>query len=148
MIGPIVTLAATDADDLETISARLQDAVARVADFAWLPKTQRFAGLFNRYRWEEDGRAPGSRVRSGLHFDNVLSARASEIDRTNPEAVVSLLAIRFQPRGPVDPAGTIELLFAGGATLRLEVECISAELTDLAGEWPARARPAHQIDET
>jgi hypothetical protein len=34
--GP--TLAAEDADDLEIISARLQDAVARVKDLVWLPK--------------------------------------------------------------------------------------------------------------
>ena len=142
-----VTLAAADADDLETISARLQDAVALVKDLAWLPKSRRFAALLNRYKWEEGGKGAGSRVRSGLHFDCVLSAKAAHLDRSNPDAVVSLLAIRYVPKDANDPAGTIELVFAGGGTLRLEVECIAVELTDLAAEWPARRRPAHEIEE-
>ena len=39
------TLAAEDAADLEILSARLQDAVARVGDLVWLHKARRFAAL-------------------------------------------------------------------------------------------------------
>ena len=138
-----VVLAAGDAEDLETISARLQDAVAKVKDLVFLPKSRRFAGVFNRFKWESTG-GPGTRVRAGLHIDGVLSAKSCKLRSENPEAVASLLAIRFLPSGAEDPGGTIELVFSGGGMLRLEVECIAAELSDLSGEWAARGRPAHE----
>ncbi len=141
-----LVLAAADAGDLETISARLQDAVARIKDLVFLPKSRRFAALFNRFKWESaDGRS-GARVRAGLHIDGVLSARACRLRVGNPNAVASLLAIRFQPNGADDPGGTIDLIFAGGGLLRLEVECIAAELADLSGEWAARGRPVHELE--
>jgi hypothetical protein len=141
-----VTLAAADAEDLEAISARLQDAVAHVKDLVYLPKSRRFAGLFNRFKWESAGKHGGARVRTGLHIDGVLSARATQLKRGNPDAVASLLAIRFLPGSGDDPGGTIELIFAGGGALRLEVECIAAELTDLSGEWAALGRPVHETE--
>ena len=48
--GPI--LAAQDVEDLEVISARLQDAVAEVGDFKYLPKKRRFVAIVNRFQWE------------------------------------------------------------------------------------------------
>ncbi|HEY6578625.1 MAG TPA: DUF2948 family protein [Rhizomicrobium sp.] len=139
-----IVLAAADAEDLEAISTRLQDALARVKDLVFLPRSRRFVGLFNRFKWESANGRPGARVRSGLHIDGVLSAKASRLRVGNPDAVASLLAIRFQPHGADDPGGAIELVFSGGGMLRLEVECIAAELSDVSGEWPARGRPTHE----
>jgi hypothetical protein len=139
-----VTLAAEDAADLEVISARLQDAVAQMKDFVYLPKRRRFAALFNRFQWEADEKKGDLRVRSGLHFDGVLSVKSSHMKRGAPEAVVSLLAIQFTPKGGEDPGGAVELVFAGGGTLRLEVEVLDAGLTDIAGPWAAMGRPEHE----
>lgn len=142
------TLAAQDADDLAVISARLQDAVARVGDIVWLPKARRFAALVNRFKWEaaEARKSDNLRVRAGLHFDGVLAVRSHNMLRGTPDAVVSLLAIRFTPKGGEDPGGVIDLVFAGGGAIRLEVECIDAGLSDVSGEWAARGRPEHQTE--
>jgi len=137
-----LTLAAEDAEDLEIISARLQDAVAKVKDLVYLPKSQRFAALFNRFVWEAKDDV---RVQSGLSFARVLSVKAQNLRRDAPEAVVSLLAIRFTPKGTEDPGGEVELVFAGGGTLKLDVECIEASLSDISGEWAALGRPAHEV---
>lgn len=146
-----LTLAAEDAEDLQIISARLQDAVGQVKDLVWLPKQRRFAALVNRFKWEtaerKRGRGDNLRVRTGLHFDDVLSVKSYRLKRGDPEAVFELLAITFTPRSAEDPAGTIELVLAGGGAIRLEVECIDAEVTDVSGEWAALERPSHQIDE-
>jgi len=139
-----VTLAIEDAEDLEIVSARLQDAVAPLKDLAWLPKTRRFAALFNRFKWEDKRKRADLRVKALLHFDDVLSVKSKGLKRGAPDAVISLLAIRFTPKGGDDPAGTVELVFAGGGTIRLEVECLSAGLTDVGGEWAARGRPDHE----
>jgi hypothetical protein len=141
-----LVLAAADAEDLETISARLQDAVVKVKDLVFLPKARRFAALFNRFKWETADTDSGTRVRAGLHIDGVLSAKSCRLDASNPEAVASLLAIRFQPGGAEDPGGMIEFVFSGGGSLRLEVECIAAELSDISGEWAAQGLPVHEAE--
>jgi hypothetical protein len=136
-------LAAADAEDLEILSARLQDAVGKLKDVAWLPKQRRFVALLNRFRWE-DSKGPGTRVRSALRFDSVSQVQSSNVKQGAPDAVVSLLAIKFTPSGEADPAGVIELVLAGGGTIRLTVECIDAELVDQTGPWAARAKPSHE----
>jgi hypothetical protein len=138
------TLVAEDSGDLEVISARLQDAVAKVKDLVYLPKKRRFAALFNRFQWEAGARSGDLRLQSGLHFDGVISVKSSNIRRGAPDAVVSLLAIKFMAKTAGDPEGTIELIFSGGGALKLEVECIDAELSDISGVWAARGRPAHE----
>ncbi len=137
------TLAALDADDLQVISARLQDAVTRVGELVFLPKSRRFAAVLNRYRWEA---ADDTRVRAGLSFEGVRSVSARNIRRDDPDAVLCLLAIRFHAAAADPPAGAIELVFAGGGTMRLEVECIDGTLSDLGEAYPARARPSHEED--
>jgi hypothetical protein len=136
-------LTAADAEDLGMLSARLQDAAGKLKDFVWLPKQRRFAALVNRFRWEE-AKGPGTRVRSTLRFDGVSQVQSSHVKRGAPEAVISLLAVTFTPNGEGDPAGVIELVLAGGGTIRLTVECIDAELADRTGPWVARGRPRHE----
>jgi hypothetical protein len=138
-------LMAEDEEDLAILSAHLQDAVMRVGDLAFLPKSRRFAAFVNRFCWEgcPEG-STGERTRSGLHFNNVLRVQAMNVRQSDPEAVVELLALRFEPTS--EGAGFIDLLLAGGGCIRLEVEAIDANLRDISEHWPARARPAHSIE--
>ncbi len=142
--GPII--AAEDSEDLELISAKLQDAVAKVGDLKYLPKARRFVAVVNRFQWE-NGKPGNLRIRSGLHFDGVLKVRSRNIKMGASGAILSLLAIRFTPAGAPDaenPAGVIELVFSGGGIIALDVECIAAGLADLTGAWAARGRPSHE----
>ena len=134
-------LAAADTEDLEVISARLQDAVAKLKNFTWLPKKRRFAAVVNRLQWETGGQ---TRVRAGLHFDGVLKVQSQKVKLGAGEAVVSLLALNFKPNGGEDPGGVIEIVLAGGGVLRLTVECIDAELVDMTAGWAARGTPDHE----
>ena len=133
-------LAASDAEDLEILSARLQDAAGKLKDFTWLPKKRRFAAVLNRLQWEEGGK---TRVRAGLHFDGVLKVQSSKVKLGAGEAVVSMLAVTFTPNGSEDPGGVIEIVLAGGGAIRLTVECIEGELADMTAPWAARATPDH-----
>jgi Protein of unknown function (DUF2948) len=140
------TLAAEDAEDLQIVSAKLQDAVARVGDLVWLPKARRFAALFNRFKWENKRGIGDLRVRSGLYFNGVQSVKSHKIKRGDPDAVLSLLAIKFTPKGAEDPGGTVELVFSGGGAIKLDVEALDAGLSDVSGEWAALGRPDHEAD--
>ena len=142
-------LSAEDAADLEVISAFLQDAVMRVGDLAYLPNARRFAMVLNRFRWEGEtatgkrasARHTHERVRSGLHFDNVLKAQAKGIRRDRPDGVLNLLAIRFEEKNA--PSGIVVLTFSGGGELRLEVEALDAHLSDLGLVWETQNLPKH-----
>ncbi|GMV63486.1 MAG: hypothetical protein AMXMBFR74_26540 [Parvibaculum sp.] len=140
-------LAAEDAADLEIISAALQDAVTHVRDLAFLPSTRRFACVVNRFRWEGEGRdrkKAHERVRAGLHFENVISARARNIAQDRPDGVLNLLAIRFDELNP--PSGLVTLVFSGGAEVQLEVEALEAHLSDLGLVWETPNKPEHDLD--
>ena len=92
-------LMAGDATDLEVISACLQDAVAKLGDFAYLPDDRRFAFVANRFLWECAGDRKGgvfARVRAGAHFDDVISAQFQNLRSDAKDAVVELLSIRFR----------------------------------------------------
>ena len=69
--------------------------------------------------------------------------KSNGIDRSKPETVLSLLAIRFLP--DETPSGKIELIFADKASLLIDVECIEAQLADIGGAWAAQAKPRHGV---
>lgn len=141
-------LIALDADDLRVLSCHLQDAVIRVGDMAYLRQDMRFAAIANRFDWEaaaKDDGADYQRRRTGLRFERVKSARVQGFDLQHKETVLALLAVTFEPAE--EPSGAVTLHFAGDAAVRLEVECIEAELRDLGAAWRARTRPVHASDE-
>ena len=134
-------LRAEDAEDLAVISAALQDAVGRIGDIRFDPAARSLTLALNRYRWEAQGDR-GQRVRSGVQFGGVLSVQSRNLRRDAPDAVLSLLAIAFEPAEA--PGGVIILNFSGGGDLRLSVECIDAALGDVSDPWPARKTPGHE----
>jgi hypothetical protein len=147
---PDLKLVALDAEDLSIISAHLQDAVLKVADLAFLPREKRFAVVANRFDWVDALNSDAAkqkhyaRRRTALRFERVLGAQVHGIDLRNKSAVVSLLAIGFEPGEP--PEGNVTLRFADGGAIRLHVECIEAELRDLGPVWEAKSRPQHPDD--
>ncbi len=143
---PVLKLLALDAEDLQVMSAHVQDAVLRVGDIDWRAAEKRVVIAMNRFVWEAPKRLFGrhdERRRAALHFDRVLAVKTAGIDRGQPAEVLSLLAIRFEQTDA--PAGYVDLVFSGGATMRLDVECIEAQLSDIGGAWEATSRPAHRV---
>lgn len=137
-------LMAADADDLSVFSACLQDAVAKVGDFAYLPQQRRFAFVANRFCWEAGGEkrsGPYWRARAGVHFDDVRAAKQMNLRADAPDAVVEILAMRFDADG--EGGGVITIDLAAGGGVRLEVDAVNAELRDLMGPWRTKSRPSH-----
>ncbi len=133
-------LLALDPDDLDVISAALQDAVVKVGDITYEPAARRLTVTFNRYRWEARG---GSRVRAALQLGDVQSVQTRRIRRIPADAVLELLALAFVP-GPEAPGGTLIMTFAGGGDLRAAIECVDAVLADISKPWPTPRAPAHK----
>jgi hypothetical protein len=142
----LLKLIALDKDDVEVISTHLQDAVLKVGDIVWRPAEQRLVLGLNRFDWEAAVEAAPRfrRRRTALRFDRVLGVKCRNICRDDPEAVLNLLAVEFTPADP--PAGFITLVFSGDAALRIQVECLEAELADLGPTWTTAACPNHALN--
>ncbi|MCC3247179.1 DUF2948 family protein [Methylocystis sp. WRRC1] len=142
--APSLRLHALDSEDLSLLSAHVQDALVRVGDIAYLPGKRRFALVGSRFDWAAELEGRLERCRSGLHFEGVQRVRCQNVARDRPDAILSLLAVTFEP-GPEAPSGVIHLIFAGGACICLDVECVEAQLCDVGPRWKVAARPTHDL---
>ncbi len=141
----LLKLAALDAEDLAVISAHLQDAVLQRGDMTWLPAQRRFVLVARRFDWAAPEGTPPRRRLTGLHFERVLGVKARGLAPDTPSAEpLELLAITFEPRDP--PSGCATLVFAGGAAIRLDLECIEVRMRDLGPVWEAEGRPDHEAE--
>jgi hypothetical protein len=140
-------LIALDPDDISVVSTHLQDAVVKVADVVWLPSEHRLVIGMNRFDWEACGCDDPcyKRRRTALRFDRVMAVQCRNVDCKAKDTVLNLLAVEYDATDA--PAGTVTLIFSGGAALRLEVECLECELADLGPTWDAKARPEHVVNQ-
>lgn len=145
MSAPPLRLLAQEADDLEIISAAVQDAVLRVGDIRWDSRGRSLTLALNRYRWEAESEGPSGqaqRVRSGLQLGGVTTVKARNLRRDAVDAVLELLAVSFQAGDA--PGGVVHFAFADGGDLAVEVECIDAALADLSAPWKTARKPGHE----
>ena len=124
-------LIALDADDLAVISAHVQDARVQPSDIIWRQGEKRLVVGMSRPDWEQTlaGETAPRRLLAALRFDRVLSCKSRNVDLEAPDVAMELLGIEFHPGEP--PGGSAVLLFSQGGAVRLDVECLECELTDL-----------------
>ena len=139
----LLKLVALDKDDLKIISAHLQDAIVSVADIIWHPTERRVVIGLNRFDWvgAQETKPQYRRRLAALRFERVNSFKARHIDPVARAVMLNLLAIEYSDADA--PAGHVTLTFSGGAAVRLEVECLEAELADLGPAWTTVRRPDH-----
>ena len=127
----LLKLIALDADDLAVISAHVQDARVQASDIVWRQDEMRLVVGMNRLDWEQTlaGGTEPRRSIAALRFDRVLACKSRNIDLGSPERALDLVGIEFHPGEP--PGGSALLLFDHGGALRLDVECLECQLTDL-----------------
>jgi len=127
-------LIALDADDLAVISAHVQDARVQPADIIWRQNEKRLVVGMSRLDWEQTlaGETAPRRLVAALRFDRVLSCKSRNIDLEAPDAAMELVGIEFHPGEA--PGGSAVLLFSQGGAVRLDVECLECELTDLGAD--------------
>jgi hypothetical protein len=144
MTADLLKFIALDSEDLEVVSTHLQDAVVRASEVLWRPAEHRLVIALNRFDWEAavNGAPEYRRRRAALRFERVQSCKCKGVKPpAGEDAVLNLLHIEFTPTDT--PAGVVTLTFSGGGALRLEVECLEAELADLGPTWTTACCPAH-----
>lgn len=146
-------LRAEDIEDITIMSAYLQDAITMMGDIVYLHEGRRFIMMLNRYVWENrcpdtgkvlaEENMPCSRIRSGLHFDDVLKIGSQNIATSMKEHPLELLSIEAHQLE--DKTFHVDFVFSGEGVIRLECEMISAHMQDIGDAWPAKCHPKHEI---
>lgn len=139
-----LSLMAKDQEDVAVLSAYLQDAILVLNEVRFLQKEGKFIAILNRFRWEaqEDeeirSKATYERVHTGLCIEHVKKISSQGIDLKQRDSFLSLLMLSSLEENQ------LEMLFAGGGTIRLDIEKISLFLHDLDQAWPTQWRPLHK----
>jgi hypothetical protein len=144
MTAPL-RLIALDPEDLAIMSAHLQDSLVKIGDMIYLPRSKRFAAVAARFDWIAEIEGKKERCETGFHFERVLKVTRSGFSQDNPAQKLMLLSVTFAETDK--PAGQVTLIFSGGAAIRLDVECLEAQVQDLGPRWTCKACPAHDLDE-
>jgi hypothetical protein len=140
----LLKFVALDGEDLEVVSTHLQDAVVKSSEVLWRPQEHRLVLALNRFDWEgavQAGKPEYRRRRAALRFERVQACKSRGLDPHRQDSVLNLLSVEFNETDA--PAGVVTLTFSGGAAIRLEVECLEAELADLGPTWTTATCPAH-----
>lgn len=134
MMSPQLKLIALDADDLAVISTHVQDAHVHASDIIWSRNEKRLVIGMNRLDWEQtlSGMTEPRRLVAALRFERVLACKSRRIDLSRADTTLELIGIEFHANEP--PGGCAILMFADGGALRLDVECLECQLTDLGPE--------------
>jgi hypothetical protein len=142
MEASVLKLMADDADGLRIIASAVQDALVKPQDIKLDKKARTFGLEMNRFQWETAGkRSPFFRSRAVLAFTGVLAARQQKMPR-GVDDVLGLLDLSFTAAAE-PPGGMITLVFANGAQVQLDVECVEVTLMDTGPTWPTRRKPDH-----
>ena len=142
MEASVLRLLAEDSEGLAILASAVQDALVKPQDIKFDKRTRTFGLELNRFQWEKAGnRPPYFRSRAVLAFSGVLGARQSKMTK-GVDDVLDLLDVGFTPAAE-PPGGAVRLVFANGAQVQIDVECIDVTLMDTGASWPTRRKPDH-----
>jgi len=141
MEGKPLKLKAKDAEDVQVISAILQDAIVPVVDMAWRPEEKDFVMVVQRFcrerHDEKDDESCFERVRCAVHVKGVESVQLQGIAQDRPDDMLDLLAV-------MPEKGNLQFIFAGGGKVRLKLADWSLILEDFGEPWPTVCEPQHE----
>ncbi len=129
-------LKAKDAEDVQVISAVLQDAIAPVCDMVFNAEDKNFIMVVHRLKREASNDMGLERVCCALNIKGVQAAQLQGIDLHNQSQMLDLLAVMTDEKA-------ILFIFAGDAKIRLQMQDWSMIVEDFGEPWPAQCNPCH-----
>ena len=121
----LVKIIALDIDGLSTISAIVSGAKVLIADIKYLPSSKVFLLSIERTKIESEQK--DKTINSIIRLDFVQKVRSKNIDQSNKDLVLELIAIDYLKN---NEDYEINLIFNNNAFIALTVETIEARLED------------------
>ena len=124
----LAKIIALDIDGLSTISAIVSGARVLIADIKYLPSNKVFLLSIERTKIESEQK--NKTINSIIRLDFVQKVRSKNIDQSNKDLVLELIAIDYLKN---NEDYEINLIFNNNAFIALTVETIEARLEDQTG---------------
>ena len=121
----LAKIIALDIDGLSTISAIISGAKVLIADIKYLPSSKVFLLSIERTKIESEQK--NKTINSIIRLDFVQKVRSKNIDQSNKDLVLELIAIDYLKN---NEDYEINLIFNNNAFIALTVETIEARLED------------------
>lgn len=135
-----IRLKAQDAEDVQVVSAMLQDAIVPVCDMLYRREGDQFVMVVQRLKRETDKQdGVFERICCALNLAGVKSVQTQGINLNDGARMLDLLAILGESGND-----GITFVFAGGAKIRLQLGEWSMIVEDFGEAWPAQCNPCHE----
>ena len=121
----LAKIIAVDKEGLSTISAIISGAKVLIADIKYLPSSKVFLLSIERTKVETEQR--DKKINSVIRLDFVQKVRSKNIDQSNKDLVLELIAIDYLKN---NEDYEINLIFNDNAYIALTTETIEARLED------------------
>ena len=133
-------------DDLNVISAYLQDSILIVKDIVFLKQNRSCVMLVNRFMWEDVEKGvfrKNKRIRCALKFEEVFTVKSQNINQKRKNKPLEFLAIKsvLTPNDYYE----IRIFFAGDGIITINSEVIEVVMHDLDKPWDVKHIPKHKI---
>ena len=138
-------LIARTEQDLNVVSAHLQDSIANISDIANLEKNKIFLMQLNRFMWEDVEKGifrKNKRIRTILKFENVLKVHAKNINQSKKDKFLDFLTIETIKMP--DNNYEMKIVFAGDSVIKIISEVIEVTLDDQGSAWDTKNMPKHK----
>ena len=133
-------------EDLNVISAYLQDSIVTVKDMTFLKQNKTFVMIVNRFMWEDVEKGvfrQNKRVRCAVKFDDVLKVKSKNINQKNKNKPLECLAIKSDKI--YNESYQIKIFFSGYSIITIVSEVVEVVMHDLGGPWNVKHIPRHKI---
>lgn len=137
MVDMPVKLKAKDAEDVQVISALLQDSIAPVCDMLFDAEEKNFIMVLHRLKREGDVR---ERVCCAVNIHGVAAAQLQGINLGQQSRMLDLLTVMTDETAMI-------FIFAGDAKIRLQLQDWSMIIEDFGEAWPAQCNPCHDSEQ-
>lgn len=141
MTGDLLKLSARDAEDVQVISAVLQDAIAPIVDMVYRSEDKNFIMVVHRLRHETENAPSLERICCAINLRGAEAVQTQGIDLNQRDQMLDLLAI-------MQDHTTLRFIFAGEAQIKVQLSASTLNnwsilIEDFGDTWPASCNPCH-----
>ena len=142
-------LRAVAAEDLEVISAFLQDGLVAASDMNYQKDSASFVMIINRFCWEQaddtESETQPNRCLCGLKVSHVKQVSRRGLS-SGVNQFYNLLSITYEEvKNNEKVVNRLTFTFSDGYGIRLTVDDLALIVQDIAVPHPGLARPQHNI---
>ena len=133
-------------EDLNIMSAYLQDSIVLTKDIIFLKKNKSFIMMANRFMWEDAEKGllrEAKRIRTAIKFENVIKVKSKNITHKKKIDTLEFLAMKCNKDDGKNKK--IKIFFSGNSAIILILEAIEIVMNDLGDPWNVQFVPKHEF---